>query len=186
MLTEEEMTQLTEQLSEVLMGKVNIALNGYDKKLKLKLESLSQGVEPKDEESPTTKPVTGNPEVLAIQKQLDLMKAELAEKTKAAHTSSLKGELTSLLAGTISPSAVSELILNRVSDKFTQSGDTWLDTEGSDLKSYVDTYLASGEGQVFVKPTVTNTGNNPTPKPGTPNPNSSKDKTESLINSLLM
>ena len=180
MLTEEEMTQLTEQLSDLLMGKVNIALNGYDKKLKLKLESLSQGTEPKDEVVDIPK---SNPEVLAIQRQLDAMKAELAEKTKAAHTSSLKSELTTLLAGTISPSAVSELILNRVSDKFTQSGDTWLDSEGSDLKSYIDTYLTSGEGQVFVKPTVINSS---APKTGTPNPNPLKDKTNDLITNLLM
>lgn len=181
MLTEEDLAQITEVFSTTLMDKVNVALNGYDKKLKLKLESINT---PTPTDTVPKEEPKSVPEVAAIQKQLDAMKAELAEKTKAAHTASLRSELTTLLGGTISPSAVSELILGRVSSQFTQSGSSWLDAEGNDLKGYVTSYLESDEGQVFVKPTVTNVS---TPSTKTsPNPAPQKDKTNDLITNLLM
>jgi hypothetical protein len=112
------------------------------------------------------------------------MRLELETKTKQEYNASLRSELVTLLGSTVSPSAISELLLNRFSGKFSKSSNgQWLDSEGTDLKASVDGYLTSDEGKGFVKATVTSTTN----KSQSPNPVSdSKDKNAQLVESFLL
>jgi predicted RNase H-like nuclease (RuvC/YqgF family) len=187
MLTEEELKSLVEQVTGGVMNSVNVALNGYDKKLKLRLETIESQVNSKTEEETVKEEVkSDNSEVLSIKKQLEAMKLELDKKTQQEKEASLRSELSTLLSQTISPSVLTNTLLSQLGSKFNRtSNNEWLDNEGNTLKGEVDKFLTSDEGKVFIKPTISNVS---TSKTGTPNPPKApnSDKSDQIIEDLFL
>lgn len=185
MLTEDEMKLVLEKVSETLMGSVNVALNGYDKKLKLRLEELKAPTSASDETKvPDTKLPESATEVLAIKRQLEDLRKELDTKTVQAKEAELRSAILSLTSSTVAPSPVADLLLSKFSKNFVNADGQWLNSEGQTLEDSVKKYLTSDEGKGFVKPVV---NNSPNPKGTSNNPTSSSpDKNSKLIDAIFL